>query len=73
MTTHEIKNIAQRYDIDLCNKSIEEIIRAIQIKEGNTPCFTNTSCTRYDCCWRGNCSKAMKIPIVHLFEGVSGE
>lgn len=69
MTIHEIKNIALRCGIDLHNESMEDLVRAIQTKEGNIPCFTSTNCTQYDCCWRGNCLKTMKIPVVHIFNG----
>jgi hypothetical protein len=35
-------------------------IHAIQIHEGNAPCFRtgNNSCNRGDCCWRSDCLPA---------------
>jgi hypothetical protein len=37
------------------NKS--EMIRAIQVAEGNMPCFRGCaeSCTQVSCCWRDDC------------------
>ena len=34
-----------------------DLIRAIQIKEGNTPCFKTevNDCDQTDCSWRGDC------------------
>jgi hypothetical protein len=35
-----------------------DLIRAIQSKEGNQPCFEadwRASCQQQDCCWRGGC------------------
>jgi hypothetical protein len=38
-------------------KAIQVLIRSIQEKQGDTPCFQtgNTSCDRVDCRWRGDC------------------
>lgn len=35
----------------------EELIRAIQEKEGNFPCFGSAleRCSQTDCCWREDC------------------
>ncbi len=35
-----------------------EMIRAIQMAEGNRPCFGNLwrfDCLQFDCCWREDC------------------
>ncbi len=33
-----------------------DLIRAIQVAEGNSPCFEQiTDCRQYDCCWMGDC------------------
>jgi hypothetical protein len=33
-----------------------DLIRAIQEKEGNDPCYQNIDdCGQYDCCWRSDC------------------
>ncbi|MBU3983863.1 MAG: hypothetical protein KJ985_10425, partial [Proteobacteria bacterium] len=36
-----------------------DLIRAIQVKEGNTPCFQSgvTACPQTGCCWWGDCQK----------------
>ena len=35
----------------------EDLIRAIQEKEGNFPCFGSAMehCSQEDCCWREDC------------------
>ena len=34
----------------------QEIIRSIQMAEGNEPCFdTKPNCAQMDCCWREDC------------------
>ena len=33
-----------------------DLIRAIQEKEGNAPCYLNIyDCWQFDCCWRSDC------------------
>jgi hypothetical protein len=33
-----------------------DLIKAIQVAEGNAPCFQEiTDCRQYDCCWMGDC------------------
>jgi hypothetical protein len=33
-----------------------DLIKAIQVQEGNTPCYQEaTDCQQYDCCWMGDC------------------
>ena len=34
-----------------------DLIRKIQTKEGNTPCFqvSNESCIQGECCWKNEC------------------
>jgi hypothetical protein len=34
-----------------------DLIRKIQIEEGNTPCFqlNGETCGQMDCCWRSDC------------------
>jgi hypothetical protein len=39
MTIYEIRVIAKKTGIEPKKKNKAELIRAIQIKEGNTPCF----------------------------------
>ena len=43
-----IKNIAKMKKADL--------IKAIQVQEGNSPCYQEiVDCRQYDCCWMGDC------------------
>jgi hypothetical protein len=33
-----------------------DLIRAIQVAEGNAPCYEQiTDCRQFDCCWMGDC------------------
>ncbi len=59
MKMTEIKIKAKTLDIKAGRMKKTELIRAIQAKEGNAPCFqTNiTSCAQTDCCWRVDCLK----------------
>lgn len=51
-----IKSLAKLWGIDVCDKSKEELIRAIQGKEGFSPCFgTKSDCGEYGCGWRDDC------------------
>ena len=35
----------------------QDLVRAIQLGEGNLPCFQSAveSCDQQDCCWRSDC------------------
>ena len=59
MTIYEIRVIAKNLGIDPKKKKKTDLIKIIQIKEGNTPCFktAGTSCDQGDCCWRSDCLK----------------
>ena len=59
MTIIEVKKIAKGQGL-VIDKSAKkpDLIRAIQIAEGNTPCFgtrPNGSCEQQSCCWRPDC------------------
>jgi hypothetical protein len=66
MTIYEIRVIAQNMDIDPKKKNKIDLIKSIQKKEGNEPCFrmtgsycgmTGSYCDQTDCCWRSDCLK----------------
>ena len=59
MTIYEIRVIAQNMDIDPKKKNKIDLIKSIQKKEGNRPCFraTGSYCDQTDCCWRSDCLK----------------
>lgn len=58
-----IKSLAKLWGIDVSDKSKEDLICAIQIKEGFEPCFaTKTNCEEYGCCWRSDCLNVVTIP-----------
>ena len=59
MTIYEIRIIAKNMGIEPKKKNKADLIKAIQIKEGNQPCFktAGTYCEQVDCCWRSDCLK----------------
>lgn len=59
MKLKDIKKIAKELGINDINMKKEDLIRAIQVAEGNFDCFgTNLSndCSQADCLWKKNCS-----------------
>ena len=58
MKVAEIKTIAKQRKIKTGKVTKTELVRAIQLDEGNSPCFdTNTSqiCGQDNCLWREHC------------------
>ncbi len=53
-----VKKLAEQVGIKPGKLRKAELVRAIQDKEGNIPCYaTNSSetCGQPDCCWRDDC------------------
>jgi hypothetical protein len=57
MTIYEIRVIAVNIGIDPKKMNKATLIKAIQVKEGNSPCFKTAAghCDRKDCRWRSDC------------------
>jgi hypothetical protein len=58
MTVEEIKAIARQKQVKPGRLTKAELVRAIQIAEGNSPCFDSNSsqlCGQDNCLWRGHC------------------
>jgi MFS superfamily sulfate permease-like transporter len=58
MKIDEIKQIAQQHHIKLGRMTKSDLVRAIQVAEGNTPCFgskNSSECGQSDCLWRADC------------------
>lgn len=58
MKVTEIKTIAKQRNIKTGKITKTELVRAIQLDEGNSPCFdTKTSkiCGQENCLWRQHC------------------
>ena len=58
MTVKEIKAIARNMGIQAGKMKKADLVRTIQMAEGNTPCFQTsvTSCDQENCCWRADCT-----------------
>lgn len=59
MRTQEVKEIARKLGVKTEKLDKGELIRAIQSKEGNTPCFgvgEATECGQSGCLWREDCN-----------------
>lgn len=59
MKLTEVKEKAKAMGISLKKMNKSDLIRAIQIQEGNFPCFGTsvTSCDQKNCLWRNDCIK----------------
>ena len=58
MVVKEIKAIAKKMGISVGKMKKADLIRTIQITEGNTPCFQTgvmETCGQDNCCWRADC------------------
>lgn len=59
MDVDEIKAIAGKKQVKVGKVTKKELVRAIQLAEGNSPCFaTKTSkiCSQNNCLWREYCT-----------------
>lgn len=59
MVVKEIRKIAKEMGINSSKMVKKELIRAIQVKEGNVPCYQSgiEDCAQEDCCWLADCQK----------------
>ena len=58
MTLDEVKAIAKQHNIKTSRVTKKELVRAIQVNEGNSPCFdtkTSKMCGQDNCLWREYC------------------
>ena len=57
MKMNDVKEKAKAFGIKSFGMKKVNLIRAIQSKEGNNPCFKTglDSCDQYNCCWRSEC------------------
>jgi hypothetical protein len=63
MTVKEIQSIARKLGIKVARQKKAELIKEIQIAEGNTDCFGKgfeIDCGEIDCLWRSDCMPAKK-------------
>lgn len=57
MNMNQVRERARKMAIDPGKMDRKTLVRTIQEKEGNFPCFKtgSPSCDQYDCCWRDDC------------------
>lgn len=57
MKLAEVKSRAREMNIKASGKNKTDVIRSIQVAEGNYPCFKTAAgnCDQYDCYWRDDC------------------
>jgi len=58
MNMVEIKKKAKKMGIKPGKQRKADLIKTIQVEEGNSPCFQSeiaASCRQEDCCWRQDC------------------
>ena len=60
MKMQEVRKKAKALGIKSFGMKKVDLIRAIQSKEGNVPCFKTglDSCDQFNCCWRSECLPA---------------
>ena len=61
MNIGEVRNIAKSRDIKPGNLSKADLIRLIQVNEGNFGCYAtsqNGECNQTSCLWREDCLEA---------------
>jgi hypothetical protein len=59
MKLDEIKEIAKQHNLKTGKITKSELIRAIQLAEGNLPCFEDSQtahCRQVHCLWRADCA-----------------
>jgi hypothetical protein len=59
MKSQKVKEIAKKLGVKTEKLNNGELIRAIQSKEGNIPCFgigKSTECGQLECLWREDCN-----------------
>jgi len=66
MNINKIRAIAEKMSITAGTMDKKNLVRSIQEKEGNTPCFKTGQpfCDQYDCCWRSDCKPGEAIPML---------
>lgn len=58
MNMNEIREIARQLNLKSGKANKAELVRAIQLAEGNVPCFNSNNssgCGQFNCLWRQDC------------------
>ena len=57
MKMQDVREKAKKLGMKTFGLKKVDLIRAIQNKEGNVPCFQTglVSCDQFQCCWRSDC------------------
>ncbi|MGB5686029.1 MAG: Rho termination factor N-terminal domain-containing protein [Candidatus Electrothrix sp.] len=57
MNMKQIRKKAAKMGVKAKKMKKADLIHAIQMHEGNSPCFLtgNDSCDQADCCWKSDC------------------
>ena len=63
MKINTIREIAKKMGVNPGAMNKQNLIRSIQEKEGNAPCFNTEqlACDQYDCSWRSDCKPGVPI------------
>jgi hypothetical protein len=73
MKMDDIRVIAKNLGVNPGAMNKQNLIRSIQEKEGNTPCFNakHVACDQFDCCWRSDCKTQYAIAATDSRQDVS--
>lgn len=68
MKMTDVKKKATTLGIQSGKMKKTDLVRTIQAKEGNSPCFQTglDSCDQFDCCWRSDCLPATSTGKIEL-------
>ncbi len=57
MKMDEVRKKARALEVKVGRMKKKDLIRAVQLQEGNTPCFQvdMETCDQDECCWRSDC------------------
>ncbi len=56
MKMQEVRTIARQWNVDArIGRAKQDVIRDIQIREGNDPCFRTRESCENDCLWKDDC------------------
>lgn len=64
MKMEEVRSIAKLHGIRPGKLSKSELIKSVQVREGNFDCFATAcsgECDQAGCCWREDCFEAAQI------------
>lgn len=61
MKMQEVRKIAESWGVDAkAGRFKKDIIRDIQVREGNSPCFRTKETCENECLWKADCLRSKR-------------